>query len=137
MSTLFKLFDAINKEDFSFVDEMTDEQVKEVSPFVLLGWMNGAQSNPEIHSIMTDLYCNPYVFSLSKHPRLLLKLFVYANGDIDNTRYKFRKPKQGGTSSNTVKSVAQYYECSDKDALDYMDLLTEKEIKEIQETMGL
>lgn len=133
--SLFKLFDAINDEDFSFVDKMTDEEVKEIAPFVLLGWMHGAEENTAIHSIMTDLYCNQYVFSLAKHPRLLLKSFVYANGDIDNTRYKFKKPNQSKTQSKEVKYVASYYGCSLKDAEDYVSILSEQDIKEISSIM--
>jgi len=135
MSTLFRLMDAINDERFDFVDDMTDEEVKEVAPFVLLGWMHGANDNESIHTIMTDTYCNPYIFSLSKHPRLLLKLFVYANGDIDNTRYKFKKPKQGTAHSKTMKYIAQYYGCSLKDAADYANILEEGDIKEITNIM--
>lgn len=135
MSVLFKLFDAINEEDFSFVDKMTDEEVKEVAPFVLLGWMHGAQENVEIHSIMTDLYCNPYVFSLSKHPRLLLKAFVYANGDIDNTNYKFKKPSQSSSQTKEVTYIAGYYGCSLKDAASYAKILSEQDIKEITSIM--
>lgn len=135
MSALFKLFDAINEEKFSFVDKMTDEEVKEISPFVLLGWMHGAEENTNIHSIMTDTYCNPYVFSLAKHPRLLLKTFVFANGDIDYTRYSFVKPTNKGSSDKTAKNVALYYGCSLKDAGDYVTLLSEENIKHINEIM--
>lgn len=130
MSSLFRFFDKMNAGDFGYIDKMTDEEVKELSPYVLLMWMNGAQDNPEIHVMMTDMICNPYVFSLNNHPRLLLKLFVAANGEIDSSRYKFEK-SEGMKASKQLKAIATYYQCTLKDAAGYVSLLGEEGIKEI------
>lgn len=131
MSVLFRFFDAVNREDFQFVDRMTDEEVKEISPYVLLGWMNGAVQNNGIHVMLTDIYCNQKVFSLQKHPRLLLKLFIEANGGIDSTRYKYKKPSISKSHSSEVKAIAAYYGVPLKDAKDYLLLLDADDMKQI------
>jgi hypothetical protein len=130
MSDLFSFLRKANTGDFAQVDAMTDEEVKKVSPYLLLSWGMGADENTSVHSIMTDMYMNDKVFSLHKHPRLLLKLFVSANCDIDNTRYSFVK---GGSSSQNkeTKSIAHYYQCSLREARDYARILTDEDKKEI------
>ena len=129
---LFAFFDAMNRGDFSYVDKMDDDEVKGLSPFVLLMWVSGATSNQPIHVMMTDAYCSVMVFKLSKHPRLLLKLFIAANEGIGNTRYKFKKttitrePKQ-------LRMVCAYYQCGLAEAKQYINLLSQDDIKELEE----
>lgn len=130
MSDLFKFFSAANKGDFAFVDNMTDEEIKKISPFVLLGWGAGAEQNTEIHAIMTNEFMNDKVFSLGRHPRLLLKLFVAANSDIDSTRYKYIKA-QKSKSTKEAEHIAAYYRCTLREAKDYARILTDDDKKEI------
>ena len=132
MNPLFVFFDKMNAGDFSYIDRMTDEEVKDLSPYVLLMWINGATSNPAIHIMMTDMLCNPYVFSLSNHPRLLLKLFMAANSEIDSSRYKFEK-SGGKKASKHLKAIASFYQCTLTDAEGYASVLSDAEIKEITE----
>jgi hypothetical protein len=109
---------------------MTDEDIKKISPFVLTMW--NAVENPEVHTILTDRYLNEVVFSLSKHPKLLLKLFIEANGEIDSTKYKFRKSVSKNESA-TIRLIAQHYNVGYDDAKDYMNILDEASIKELKE----
>lgn len=126
---LFKFFDEMNAENYGYIDTLEDDEVKALSPYVLLMWMHGAQYNKEVHVLLTDWYCNSKVFSLSNHPRLLLKLFVAANGG-DTTRYKFKK-STGNEATKTAKAIASYYECSLSEAKDYMRILSKEDVKEI------
>lgn len=135
MSTdLFKFFDKMNSGDYEYIDSLTDEEVKSISPFVLLMWVNGAQSNEEIHIILTNVVCNPFIFSLYRHPRLLLKLFIAANSDIGNTRYKFTK-NVSKDESGALRDIARYYKIGLHEAEDMKRMLTTKELKEIREEM--
>lgn len=131
MDNLFTFFNAMNKEDYAYVDSMTDDEVKTISPFVMLMWANGAVDNNDVHVILTDLYVNPYVFTLSKHPRLLLKAFMSANGGIDNTRYKFKKSVTREQSA-LIKLIAEHYECGYDHAKDIQHILSDSDIKELK-----
>ncbi len=123
----------MNKGDFSVVQRMTDKEAKELSAFVLLMWANGAQGpNSHIHVILTNTYCNPFVFSLSHHPKLLLMMLIAANMEIDNCRYEFRKAGVSKPSKETY-AISDYYDCGLTEARQYKDLLTKEEIKEIVE----
>lgn len=130
MSDLFTFFKKANAGDFGYVDSLTDDEVKAISPFVLLGWGNGASSNNEIHTVMTDSIMNAKVFPLSKHPRLLLKLFIAANSGIGNDRYKYVK-SGSSKGSKEVNAVAEYYNCSLREAKDYTRILTSDDKKRI------
>lgn len=129
---LFNFFNAMNKGDFNFVNKMDDDEVKTLSPFVLLMWVNGATQNQPIHIIATEALCASTVFSLAAHPRLLLKLFIAANCDVGNTRYKFKKSVMKKQSKN-IELVARHYECGYTEATQYLKLLSPDDIKELQE----
>jgi len=130
MSDLFKFFDKANSGDFSYVDRMTDEEVKKISPFVLLMWY--AKSNPHFHAILMDTNMNEYVFSLPNHPRLLLKLFIESNSIGDGTKYEFVK-SVSKNESETIKAIANRYQVGYDAAKQYHELLDEESIKEIKE----
>ena len=132
MSVLFEYFKAVNKGDFDFVNRMSDEEVKSISPYVLLSWMHGAAHNAPHHIILTDLYCNDYVFRLQKHPRLLLKTFIEANSEMGDTKYNFVKPPTKKSDKN-VQAISRYYDVTLKDAADYATILSDDEIDEIRE----
>lgn len=132
MSLLVDYFKAINNGDFSFVDKMSDEEVKSISPYVVLSWMHGATHNAPHHVILTDLYCNDYVFRLQKHPRLLLKSFIEANSEMGDTKYNFTRPPTKKSDKNIV-AISRYYNVSLTDAADYAKILSLEEIDEINE----
>ena len=134
MSKLFEYFDAVDRGDFSFIDTLSDDDIKDISPYVLLGWFNGAKSDRNIHTVLTDVYCNEYVFPLSKHPRLLLNLFMSANCNISRSGYKFAKSVTK-KETKLVKTIAGYYQCSIRDAKDYLDILDDSDIKKIEQIM--
>lgn len=127
---LFDYFDAVNEGNFSHVDNMSEEDAKKVQPFVLLSWMHGASSNNAEHTILTDLYCNRAVFSLSSHRRLLLKKFIEANSEMGDTRYRFIRPTTKKSDKN-IKAVSEYYAVGLKEAADYVTILSEDDIEYI------
>lgn len=129
---IHKLFGHINDNDTEHFNKLTEEEIKAVSPYVIQRWMFGAHSNNEIHTILTDEYVNPYVFSLQHHKLLLCKLLCVANGEIDNTRYSFVKPGRR-KKDNSAQLVARHYQCSIKEAYDIMELIGEDGLKELEE----
>lgn len=127
---LFDYFDAVNEGDFSYVDNMSEEDAKKIQPFVLLSWMHGAAQNNAEHTILTDMYCNRAVFSLSSHRRLLLKMFIEANSEMGDTRYRFVRPKTKKSDKN-IRAVAEYYAIGLKEAADYVTILDEDDLEYI------
>lgn len=132
---LFNFLNEANKGNHDFVNDLKEEEVKELSPFLLLMWFSGADRNQHLHTFLTNLYCNDKVFTLSRHPRLLLHLFVAANSGMGNPRYSFRKATNKNDSA-TVLMVAEYYKVGYDVAKQYLSLLTKEDLKEIEETIN-
>lgn len=128
---LFAFFDAMNQGDFSYVDDMTEEELKGIAPFVLLMWVHGAKSDTIERVLLTNTYCNQYVFALSKHPRLLLKLFIASNMGIGKTRYSYKKSKQSKQSKH-LKLIQEYYGCGYEESIQRKEMLSSKELKELE-----
>lgn len=132
MSDLFGFLNKVNSGDFDAVDRLDDDDVKKLAPVVMQMWVHGAQTNTAEHVILTDTYCNPYVFKLYKHPKLLLKLLVHANSGMGNTRYKFVKSVTKEESS-LYKLIATHYDCSVREAKEIKQMLSDDDITAIKE----
>lgn len=132
---LFDFFDAANRGNHEFVDTLSDDQVKKIAPYVLLMWANGATRNTAEHVLYTNMVMNPYVFSLSTRPRLLLSLFIAANEDEDNPRYQFRKYGMTKESSD-VQLIAQHYKCGTITAKQYHSMMSEEDLEELNSIYG-
>mgnify|MGYP001120331979 CR=1 FL=1 len=130
MSDLFGFLDKMASGDYRYVEQMSEEDVKKINTFVLLMW-EGEDDNI-IRNIITDQYCNDVVFSLSKHPRLLLKLFVAANDGLGRTKFQFVK-SVSNQESKIYKLIATYYGCGYHEAKDIHRLLSKDDIKELKE----
>lgn len=127
---IFDLFRKMNNADYQWVLDMSDDDLKSVSAYVLLCWINGVDRNQSAHLILTDMYVNTYTFHFSKHNRLLLLLLFVANSEMGNPRYQFKKSvtKQ---ESKSILAIASYYQCTYDNAKGYMDILSPEEIKEM------
>ena len=132
MSDLFGFLNKVNKGDCSAVDRLDDDDVKKLAPLVVQMWVHGSQTNTAEHVILTDTYCNPYIFKLYKHPRLLLKLIVHANSGMGDTRYKFVKSVTKEETS-VYKLIARHYDCGIREAKDIKNMLPTEEIDYIKE----
>jgi hypothetical protein len=127
---LFGFLNAIERGDFSHVDGMSDEDIKAISPFVLLMWEG--KSNNIARVITTNEFCNDVVFSLSKHPKLLLKLFIASGNDMGGTKWEFVKSTT--TQESTIyKMIANHYQCGYNEAKDIKRLLSKDDINELKE----
>lgn len=129
---LFEVLNKINKEDYQYFDKLTEEERKELSPYVLQRWLFGAQENEFLHVILTNQYMNPYTFNLQSHKLLLYKLACTANGDIDSTRYSFKKPVKNQQFTKEIEGILNYYQCTVDEAFDMYDLLDSEDLQELQ-----
>jgi hypothetical protein len=132
VSDLFGFLNSAVKGDFAAVDRMSDDEVKKMPPVVLLMWCHGARSNTEARVVLTNTYCNPYVFKLYKHPRLLLKLFVQANSAMGDTRFSFVKSVTKEESALN-RQIALHYDCSLREAKQIKNMLSDDDIAAIKD----
>lgn len=72
---LFEILSAIDKKDYSYYDNLTEDQKKKFVPFMLTHWVSAVKAQPNVMSyyiLSTNEYANKYLFNevVSKHPKL-------------------------------------------------------------------
>jgi len=132
---IFSILNGISQGDMNLVDELSPEELKELSPYVLQMWIKGADSNLDARMVLTNDFVNKYIFSLADHKKLLYKLLCVANGYGDNPYYSFKKKTQQ-TTSNLIKLLMDYYKVNQQHAQDSLQLLSIDDILEIAESLG-
>lgn len=125
------ILDRINEGDYDFFLSMTDEECKELAPYVLSLWLRGANKFRAEHTIMTDLYLNTKLFTLSRHPRLLYCLAVAANCDMGHCTYSFNNDKKEAKAKE-VKLVKRHLKCTTDTATLYLNFLDANDIKALE-----
>lgn len=128
---VFFVLDRMTKGDYDFILSLTEKEMKELSPFVILSFIMGAKTEKEARTIMNDLFVNPFIFTLSKHTRLVLLCMVAANEGLPKTGYTFFKQNKT-TNNKHIRYIMNHLACSEDAAREYFTLLEEPAILEIE-----
>lgn len=120
----------------SAIDKLTEEELKSVSPYVLQMWVKGATSNLDYRMLYTNEFVNPYIFTLSDHPKLLYKLLCYANDLNEDVRFYFQSRKKTKSTNLTLKTLMAYYKMDERHATDIIPVLSPDDIIDIGEQLG-
>lgn len=132
---LFNLLNRVNQKDHLFVEKLSEEELKEFQPFVVMRWLTGTNDPAQIY-LLNELV-NPYAFSLLKHKNLLYKLACVASSG-QSRRYKWTKANQTKNSSPLITEIVkQRYGYNSTQARDVLHLLSENDILQYAEDAGL
>jgi hypothetical protein len=83
---LFELLKAISVKDKTYVDNLDEKALSEISPYLILRWLSSSSYYLQVYFLNKEV--NSRVFSLGKHKMLLLYLMMCcANGK--QQRYKW------------------------------------------------
>jgi hypothetical protein len=132
---IFKVLNEISNGNVDYLDSLPEEQAKQFSAYLTMLWIRGATTDSDAHIVLTNELVNPYVFSLSKHPKLLYKLLCTANGFGGKQFYRFNK-KNKSISSESIEIIKQKYGYSNREAMGVLPLFTEEDIMEIAQDIG-
>lgn len=101
-------FDSKNRD---FWDELTDEERKKFSPFLMIRWGAGVEGSADmqewyIRAVNERL--NHNFFELSKHPKLQWLLATTVSPGLGSQRHYWQstKKREGNTNSKLVKFLA-------------------------------
>jgi len=133
---IFKLLSGMASNKMDALDDLTEAELKSVSPYVLQMWVKGADNNLENRLVLTNEFANQYMFSLGDHPKLLYRLLCYSNGFGQDTRFYFPKKKKTSSHNFTLKTLMKYYSYDERHASDIIPLLTAEDILTIGEELG-
>jgi len=131
-------FDLKNR---SFYDELTPEERKKFSTFLMIRWGSSIQASRELQEYYvqsTNHYLNKNFFSLSRHPKLQWLMATAVSPGLGTHRHQWIAPKkkEGGDSA-IRKQLAEMYPHLKDDELDLMaKITTKKEIDEYLKASG-
>jgi hypothetical protein len=132
---IFWLLGQLDRKNFNVWDELTEQQRKDVQPYVILRWLAGC-TEPEQQVKLGEIAA-ACVFDLGKHPDLMLRVLTACTTG-GTKRYRWQNPKgQQKVSSKAISLISQVYNCNERHAREYLPLFSVDELLALGEHQGL
>lgn len=122
---IFAVLSAIDKKNISYFDSLTEKELKDISPYVLMKWLAGTSDPYQVY-VLNEII-NTRVFNLQKHKELLIALLTVCT-DGKSKRYKWMKSKTVSNYGNCISVIKDYFNYNTKDAKEAFNILTEQDI---------
>ena len=131
---IFALLSAIDSpKSKDIYSNLTDDEKKGFAPLIVMRWMSGTSDERQI--ILLNEFVNQYVFSLAKHPHLLMRLLQVASSKT-NKRYQWIGIKSSKKNKLSQKVVQEYFEMSAREVNLLNPFPPESEIMQMAEELG-
>lgn len=132
---LFALLNNISKKDVEAFDRLTEQELREFQPYVIMRWLTGTESARQVFYLNT--LANPFVWTLPKHKKLLYYLLTTCTSGKPQ-RYQWIKAqaKSSPRRPTSVNVVKQYCGYSSAHAVDALNVLTVNDIIEYATDLG-
>lgn len=130
---LFGFLGQLNRRDPLAYDRLSDEAKKAAHPLVIMRWLTGTSDQAQI--VRLNEFANKYVFALGTDKALLFKLLAAAcTGKTSRTNW-IKGP--GSKSARlAIQAVAAKYECSIREAEEYLQFLSAEDVVLCAEEVG-
>lgn len=130
---LFALLTSLDEHDFGAWSRLSEEERKEVSPYMLLRWLSGCNDPEQLVNL--GHIAAPCIFEFGKKPELALMVLAACtvNG---HKRYKWTAPKTTPKASKAIDLIAAAYKMPRKHAVDVLPMFSKEEIVELAEAQG-
>ena len=131
-------FDLKNRD---FYDELTDEERKKFSNYLMIRWgsaVQGSQELQEFYVISTNERLNKHFFSVNRHPGLQWLMATSVSPGLGTQRHQWIAPKKKDASNNEIKkALMEMYPTMKITDIDALAAITDKQdIKQRQKEMG-
>lgn len=114
----------------SFYDELTDEERKKFSTYLMIRWSSSVQGNRELQEYYVQSanhYLNKHFFTLSRHPKLQWMAATAVSPGIGTHKHNWIAPKKKEAGSNAVKKqLAELFPNRKQDEIDLLAAITTK-----------
>ena len=131
---------AVDTRDYDFYDNLTDEEKKAFSPYILMRYTSNVQGDPSLQEWfleMTNEYVNKHHWSLSKnHKPLLWKLFA-GTGVGQSMYHPYLAAGKKGKANKIEKLLSEIYPAWKlEDIKTLASVMTDDDKKELFDKMG-
>jgi hypothetical protein len=130
--------DAKNRD---FYDELTPEERKKFSTFLMVRWgsaVDGSREIQEYYVQSTNHYLNKHFFTMHRHPKLQWLMATAASPGMGAQRHNWIAPKKKEAGASAIKKqLRELYPHFKDDEIDLMAALTDKkELAQLQRAHG-
>ena len=132
----------LDRKNRNFYDELTAEEKKKFSTFLMLRWGSAVDASREIQEYYVrscNHYLNKHFFDISKHPKLQWLCATAISPDMGTPRHPWIAPKkkEAGASAKRKALTAMYPHYKDDEIDVMMAITTQKEIDEYNRQAGV
>ena len=124
-----------DKKNRDFYDELTDEERKKFSNYLMIRWgssVQGSRELQEFYVISTNERLNKHFFAVNKHPRLQWLMASSVSPGMGTYRHQWIAPKKKDGGTNEVKkALMEIYPTMKMSDIEALAAITDK--KEIRE----
>lgn len=108
----------------TFYRELTDEERKKFSTFLMIRWGSSVQGSSELQQyylLACNENLNKHFFELSRHPELQWLLATTVSPGMGNFRHDWiKQKKREGSNNKAVKFLRQIYPAYSEDELELL-----------------
>ena len=134
---------AFDRKDRKFYDDLTEEEQRKFSPFLMIRWgsaVEGARELQEYYVIATNERLNRHFFSINtaRHKKMQWLMATSVSPDLGPHRHTWIAPhKRDKTQSARIRALARIRpDLDDPELAVLAQITTDREIKEYQRRMG-
>ena len=131
----------LDKKNRRFYDELTDEERKKFSIFLMLRWSSSVVADgaiQEYYVMSCNENLNTNFFDLSKHPKLQWLCATAVSPGIGTFRHQWIKPKpREGIDNKATKFLKEMYPLAKDDEIELLrQLNTKDDLKQLARQHG-
>jgi hypothetical protein len=130
-------FDLKNR---TFYDELTDEERKKFSNFLMLRWGSSVGGAPELTSyylLSMNQNANKHFWSLNKHPKLQWLLMTCVSPGMGTHKHEWIAFKGKAAKNKKAQAIAKLYPAMKIDEAELLSqTITDKELRELMSDWG-
>lgn len=131
-------FDLKNR---SFYDELTDDEKKKFSNFLMIRWGSAVEGNEDLQGfylISCNERLNKHFFTVNKHPKLQWLMSTSVSPGMGSYRHNWISPKKKDSANNKhKKQIAELFPAAKDDEIELLALINDKkDLKTLLKDMG-
>ena len=131
----------LDAKNRAFYDELTPEERKKFSTFLMLRWgsaVDGSREIQEYYVQSVNHYLNKHFFTMHRHPKLQWLMATAASPGLGSMKHSWISLKKKETGDPAVKKqLLELYPHFRDDEIDLMSKLTDKkELAQLQRAYG-
>lgn len=131
---------AFDSKDRKFYADLTDEERKKFSNFLMIRWGSSVQGSAELQQyylLACNENLNKHFFELSRHPELQWLLATTVSPGMGNFRHDWIKQKKRESNNKVVKFLRNFYPDHNDDELELLaNINSRDDLKQLAKQHG-